>query len=196
MKVGPVDKPKPHSNREHIHTGQWMAQKCRASHGNKIATILQLTTVWYVQYDEGQHTVLTRWGGSCKQEGKDKQHSLHPSVTPRHAFGMTPTLTSTVARAVISSVWEWTDAQPIGTVPVVVANVAVVEATTLKLCKNMQRTPRVPHDITLDSAQAVYVMQYTKTLMSLHEYDTSCVLFSLQHHRCTGCASHTWPHNV
>ena len=102
----------------------------------------------------------------------------------------------TVASAVVSSVWEWTDAQPIGTVPVVVANVAVVEATTLKLCKNMQRTPRVPHDIALDTAQAVYVMQYIKTLMSLHEYDTSCVLFSLQHHNCTGCASQTWPHNV
>ena len=46
-------------------------------------------------------------------------------------------LTVIVARAVVSSVRIWTDTVPIDTVPIVVANEAVVEAAKLKLCIEM-----------------------------------------------------------
>ena len=47
-------------------------------------------------------------------------------------------LTVIVARAVVSGVRIWTDTVPIGTVPIVVANEAVVEAAKLKLCIEMR----------------------------------------------------------
>ena len=52
--------------------------------------------------------------------------------------GISPTLTAIVASAVVSGVRGWTDTGPIGTVPIVVANEAVVEAAKLNLCTEIR----------------------------------------------------------